>query len=423
MYLIFIKKIFNQKIHNDINKMEPHTKNIAWTGQTTVQNLPKPFHYDHFTLLSNGNVQGNGKDEQGKFSIHGSYTSNGEVIWSQIYPNNKLKKFSGMLLTNQIKGETTFQDGSKQPFMIEHQTERWYGFFDQNGQRIPMEFHMDVTDQLIYGCGRDTSGVFIIDGSFDPSSKKFQFSKCYLNCYSVKYMGAVEISGFNWVMNGSYEISGNSQGAFQLSKGGAGGGDIPITNIEIGQAQPFNPIHGQGFIVGEPVMPQHIMQQNFQHPGFFPNQNYQQIHNFGQINQVPIDQQQFVMNQFGGNFITHYDIYWGMTDDQKYDHINRCAQQGRKIQSAMLVQLIKLLKDHEYAYKICLSLQNGITDMNADNLELVLKSVKDFKDCKLRVLETLVHYTVDDSLEKKRRLVKCFVFGKEIAEAENILKI
>lgn len=72
----------------------------------------------------------------------------------------------------------------------------WKGYYEQYGQKHPMNFsnfHANPSPGgLIQGTGTDEVGEFTFNGSFNQNATMVRFSKAYKGAHTIYYQGDVQ---------------------------------------------------------------------------------------------------------------------------------------------------------------------------------------------------------------------------------------
>lgn len=192
---------------------------IEWKGfyQEGMQRVP--FMIQNMFIKSDGNFEGSGFNSSGPYTITGRIRSDGNFNFRLISQSGGPDKvFSGVFLPGgTLQGTFTSLGYSPVHFELRTKMENWNGTFIQDGRRNELIMNMNVSKR-IFGIGKDSTGVFLVNGFVDTTTYAVQFAKSYPGQYKVTYQGKMVNNGVFWVINGSWSIGSQQTGEFEIYK-------------------------------------------------------------------------------------------------------------------------------------------------------------------------------------------------------------
>ncbi len=104
---------------DDFNESDSKVSSGEWTGFYIEHHHPRRGWMHLYLHFRDGNVQGEGTDYVGQWSIHGKYdTSSGLVSWSKRYVGKHQVHYQGTITANGIIGAWNISNWNSGPFHI-----------------------------------------------------------------------------------------------------------------------------------------------------------------------------------------------------------------------------------------------------------------------------------------------------------------
>ena len=207
---------------------------VEWRGFYMGNGQKVPMVFQNITFLPDGSITGNGNNSSGPYNVIGRALINGDFQFRLLSHHGAPEKiFVGQLIGDgSLKGTFTTQGFPPSHFEIRTKRETWNGTYVQNGRKKELRLDFNAS-KFIFGLGRDTTGLFVINGNVDTTSYTVRFVKSYPSKFQVNYQGNMVNNGIFWVINGTWSIGSNQSGNFEIYK-------------EAPQQQKFQPDPGAG---------------------------------------------------------------------------------------------------------------------------------------------------------------------------------
>lgn len=372
--------------------MEEEDITIPWTGYYVQYGVENEMIFDSMIVATNGTITGRGGDVTGEFQIQGSISSNGFFQFNKQYIGQHSVLYQGSVTNGCLSGTWSI-DGLKDEFVLNLDTENWKGSFMLDGKTYPMLTNICVSEEGVFGLGKDAEGVFVINGNYDDDQSRIYFVKSYLGRYNISYDGSMFDDGQFLVVSGQWTLSTGQQGTFNMYQ------KLEGINVEY-----------QQFYHAPPPPQQYVPVFYGMPPQMIPPQ----------YNAVMSQGQQGGNQQFG--YLDDIDFYGGDHDDvaKIIDKILR----GKKIKGSQIRSFLPMIRNQNDMEAFC----KILTPSNVEKLEMddLVEGLSRAKNQDYNVRAVIYLYpllsTKPQALENQK-LEKLFVFSKDKKEVEKALKI
>lgn len=402
---------------------------VPWSGWYEQGGTRHPVRFDQFNVDPTGRIMGQGQDEVGSFSIAGCIYPNASFEFNKSYLGAHTVAYKGNLQQGRLTGKWSVA-GMTDNFEINYQIEEWNGSFQTNGQQNQMKIYLFVDPSGIFSLGKDGEGVYVIKGSYNPSSAQLSFIKHYIGKYQIQYQGSMFNDSRFLIVTGSWQTSHGMNGSFEVYRP-VKQGDQSLTFFQ----PPPPPQNFQPVFFGMPpaqIPPQYQQQPQFAMnfgfgamppmPQQMPGQYYMQPqtmagqHYYAQAQQ-PMPQGQPPLS----GYLEDYDLMDGSNDDVRrlVDKIKR----GKKIKGEHIVYIGLIKQEVDIVLFVNTAVQYGVTDLNSQHLIDALKKCKFQGKNKEIVYAFYPLITPKPGAMESEKILNCFVFDNDRSEVASRLNI
>ena len=197
---------------------ESHTMNTQakWAGRFEQGGSWNEMHFNHMMLDQNGNINGNGSDAVGGFSLTGNMQGSQMQINKQYHGAHTVHYNGQMDNQGWVRGGWNIPGNCQGQFELKLDVPHWTGSYSQGGQKHPMSFGLAINGGDVYGNGVDGVGAFGCKGTYNQGSGQMTFTKFYYGQHQVQYRGQHHNQHGTQNIKGEWCIPGNSWDHFEL---------------------------------------------------------------------------------------------------------------------------------------------------------------------------------------------------------------
>lgn len=192
-----------------------NTMRVPWSGYYVQNGQQHPMNLSDLMITPEGRIFCEGSDGIGGFRIDGQINPNGSFYFNKQYHGQHSVSYNGTISTGCLSGHWSLP-GMRDEFKITFETQKWQGSFVFNGQTFPMRTTVFISEQGIFGLGKDSEGVFVSLGAYNPGSHQLQYTKNYIGKYTITYTGSMFDDGQYFVVNGNWDLSTGQKGTFEM---------------------------------------------------------------------------------------------------------------------------------------------------------------------------------------------------------------
>lgn len=410
-----------------------------WRGFYMEGGQRVPMIFQDMTIKVHGEIEGSGTNSSGGYTIEGRALINGDFKFRLISKTGVPDKhFQGQVMGDgTLRG--TFSTIGYPPtnFELKTKMDNWTGTYIQNGRKneLKLNFHSGV---FIFGVGRDTTGLFIINGTVNTSNYSVEFVKSYPSKFNVKYNGKMVNNGIFWVINGNWSIGSTTTGEFEIFKEapssqkfqpnmpdslppmgggfGRGGGMMPQQPpmmMNMGNMQ------GGGVMMQpQPVMmmqpqPQMMMQQQPQMMMYQPNTQPQQMMMYQQPN---TQGEQPFMKQT----ISKFSLPSSGSKEDINDLVIQLAQNNMMIEGKTVAYYIKKIPYERDVKYFLEKIEDYLLPCTSDEVVETMKRTM-FIRCKVQAAKVMMRKISDFGEKDKEKILFQIVFVDEKNDLERFI--
>lgn len=192
-------------------------KQVTWDGWYEQGGNKTEMKFENMQVHLDGAVFGSGQDTNGKFSIQGSMSQNGQLQFVKQYEGAHAVHYTGSVEDGMIQGKWSIPNNCDGTFGIVMNVEKCKGWYEQEGQKTDMELELSIDENGVFGIGKDPIGNFVVRGLYKKTGplqpNKVMFVKQYVGAHVVNYEGKVH----GQTIKGEWEMEG-FKGKFELKK-------------------------------------------------------------------------------------------------------------------------------------------------------------------------------------------------------------
>lgn len=185
--------------------------NIPWAGFQDFNQEKKLIVFQHFFIDWDGDITGEGSDDQGDFHIEGKFNmGDGSVEFTKDYQNQNETIFTGNFENGHISG-TYIAGESNGIFALHFISRLWKGYIRQDGVKMDMELMLNSNIDGIYGIAKDSIGYYVLKGYITlGADKKITFTRKYMSDadQSFLYVGKMTSDGYFSKIKGQWKLDG-----------------------------------------------------------------------------------------------------------------------------------------------------------------------------------------------------------------------
>merc|ERR1712166_972508 len=162
-------------------------------------------------MNQHGNIQGNGSDAVGGFSLTGNCNGRGKTHINKQYHGAHAVQYDGQMNNKGwIHGHWQIPGNCQGTFELHVDQPSWTGHFNQGGQHHQIDFGMCISGGEVFGNGFDGVGAFSCYGHYNQGNGHMEFTKYYYGAHSVQYKGQHHQASGGDTIEGQWCIPGNS---------------------------------------------------------------------------------------------------------------------------------------------------------------------------------------------------------------------
>lgn len=187
---------------------------VSWKGWFVQGGQRHGMELPNLSIGFDGIISGNGSDPIGDFNITGVLNFDGTFSFDKQYAEFSVI-YEGNVEGLTLAGLWSLPDQPQEEFEISMESQRFVGFFEQDGNIVDMELVINNSEGGVFGCGIDEIGTFILRGH--KKGPNFNFAKKYLGAHEVLYFGMYGKQDGVYVIRGRWTMQDGVDGAFELS--------------------------------------------------------------------------------------------------------------------------------------------------------------------------------------------------------------
>ena len=366
-------------------------KVVSWDGWFEQFGDRNPMSFRNLQVGLNGQIQGEGGDAVGEFTLRGNIDQRGCVRFIKQYIGQHAVNYQGVLTNAKINGGWTIPNTVPGTFEISMKLEEWEGNFTVNGQKYSFSFMLNMDSQGIFGIQKDQHGAMVLRGFYNESDYSVTFTKQYIGGKSTLFQGQMGNNGQFWVIKGTWNIlqGGQGNGEFELYREAPADQQYtPYTPPPVQQNVPPPNMYHQGGYYG----------QGYQQQGYGQGygQGYQQQQGYGQGYQQQgygqgYEQQQQPPQQLEG-FFEDYELMDGETED--VNKVLDMARRGKKMRGTQLISFVHDIVNEQDLIRFAHEIGPFLDEFETEHLVQTCKEC-DHPDQRILLVEKLFMYVQD----------------------------